>query len=130
WEAARADVERALELADGLGDEHSVAHAMFQASLIAEREGQFLVARCYAEEARRLYARVDDRLNVARLTNNLGGLLFLLGQVDEATEQLETAHALASELGSDADAAQALSSLAQVLLRNGDHPAAEGEARR
>jgi tetratricopeptide (TPR) repeat protein len=129
WQAARADVERALELAESLGDDHTVAHATFQASLIAEREGQFHLACFYAEGARKLYAAVDDRLNVARLTNNLGGLAFLLGHTEDAARQLEEAHRLAFELGSDADAAQALSSLAQVHLRTGEHGAAEIEAR-
>lgn len=129
WEPARADVERALELADGLGDDHAVAHAYFQASLIAERQGQWLLARYYAEAARRLYVQVGDRINVARMTNNLGGLTFLLGDADRAAELLEQAHLLAHDCGSDADAAQALSSLAQVHLRSGAFAAAEAEAR-
>ncbi len=129
WEAARADVEHALELARGLGDDHSVAHAYFLASVSAERQGQWLLARYYAEEAHDLYASVQDRLNVARLTNNLGGLLFLLGQHGEAARTLERAHRLAVEIGADVDAAQILSSLAQVHLRCGHHAEAEREAR-
>jgi tetratricopeptide (TPR) repeat protein len=129
WEAARSDVEHALELARGLGDDHSVAHAYFLASVNSERQGQFLLARYYAEEAHDLYASVQDRLNVARLTNNLGGLLFLLGQHVDAARTLERAHRLALEIGADVDAAQILSSLAQVHLRCGHHRAAEREAR-
>jgi tetratricopeptide (TPR) repeat protein len=129
WEAARADVEHALELATSLGDDHSVAHAYFLASVTAERQGQWLLARYYAEEAHDLYVNVDDRINVARLTNNSGGLLFLLGRPEDAARYLERAHRLALEAGSDADAAQALSSLAQVHLRCGEHAAAEQEAR-
>src|ERR671929_101995 len=34
WQAAREDVERALELAEGLNDRRTVAHHYFQASLI------------------------------------------------------------------------------------------------
>src|SRR5579884_2260220 len=129
WEAARADIERALELAAASNDDHAVAHAYFQASLVAERQGQWLLARYYAEEARTLFETVDDRLNIARLTNNLGGLLFLLGHAGEAAQQLERAHELALDAGSEADAAQALSSLAQVHLRTGHHAAAAHEAR-
>jgi tetratricopeptide (TPR) repeat protein len=129
WEAARDDVESALELANSLQDEHAAAHAYFQASLIAERQKQWLLACYYAEEARTRFELVDDRLNIARLTNNLGGLLFLLGRPEEAERQLERAHELALAAGSEADAAQALSSLAQVHLRSGRHEAAEREAR-
>ena len=129
WEAARDDVECALELASSLQDEHASAHAFFQASLIAERQKQWLLARYYAEEARGRFELVDDRLNIARLTNNLGGLLFLLGRPEEAEQQLERAHELALDAGSEADAAQALSSLAQVHLRGDRYEAAEREAR-
>jgi tetratricopeptide (TPR) repeat protein len=129
WEAAQRDVELALELAEGAGDDHTAAHAYFQASLIAERQGQWLLARYNAETARTLYVRVGDRLNVARMTNNLGGLAFLLGDAERAGELLEDAHGLALDVGSTADAAQALSSLAQVHLRTGAVAAAEQEAR-
>ena len=60
FEAAREDVERALELADGLDDKRMTAHVYFQASLIAEREGHWVAARGYAERARDLYEEVED----------------------------------------------------------------------
>jgi tetratricopeptide (TPR) repeat protein len=130
WDAARADVERALELAEGIGDRRTAADAYVQASLVAERSGDALLARFYAEEARSIYSEFEDRLNVGRLLNNLGGLNFLLGKVDEAVANLKDAYRIASELGSDVDAAQAISSLAQVNLRTGESERAETQARR
>jgi tetratricopeptide (TPR) repeat protein len=129
WDAARADVERALELSLASGDEHVNAHALFQASLIAERTNQTMLAVYYAEQAKEIYERLDDRRNIGRLLNNLGGLLFLLGRHDEAVTNLQRAVALALEMGATADAAQAISSLAQVHLRSGDLEAAEEQAR-
>lgn len=129
WEAARADVERALELAEALDDSHTLAHVYFQASLVAEREGQWMLARFYADEAKTRYERLDDRQSVARLLNNLGGLSFLLGRQEEASAYLADARAAALAAGSEADAAQALSSLAQVHLRTGQPELAEREAR-
>jgi tetratricopeptide (TPR) repeat protein len=130
WDAARADVERALELAEGIGDRRTAADAYVQASLVAERSGDALLARFYAEEARSIYSEFEDRLNVGRLLNNLGGLNFLLGKADEAVASLKNAYRIASELGSDVDAAQAISSLAQVNLRTGESERAETQARR
>ena len=129
WEAAREDIECALELADGLADDETVAHVEFQASLVAERTGSWIRARSHAERAKRLYERFDDRVNVARLLNNLGGLTFLLGDADGAVAKLEESFRLALDAGSDADAAQAVSSLAQVRLRTGDAATAERHAR-
>jgi tetratricopeptide (TPR) repeat protein len=129
WDAARSDVERALELSLATGDEHVNAHALFQASLIAERTNQTMLAVYYAEQAKDIYERLDDRRNIGRLLNNLGGLLFLLGRHDEAVSNLERAVALALEMSSTADAAQAISSLAQVHRRTGDLAEAEEQAR-
>src|SRR5205823_34955 len=78
--AAREDIERALELADRIDDTLTVAHVTFQASLVAERDGQWLRARTLAERAKELYEAHGDRKNVGRLLNNLGGLNYLLGK--------------------------------------------------
>jgi tetratricopeptide (TPR) repeat protein len=129
WEAAREDVERALELAEGLDDRRALGHVFFQASLIAERNGQWVLARTYAERAKTQYEELSDRANVGRLLNNLGGLNFLLGKPDEAKRYLKDAFGVALEVGHDDDAAQAVSSLAQVHLRTGELELAEEQAR-
>jgi len=127
--AARADVEWALELADGMDDQLTAAHVNFRASVIAERNGQWLLARFYAERSKELYTECGDEANAGRLLNNLGGLDFLLGKPEEAVANLKRAVAIALEVGSDVDAAYAVSSLAQVHLRTGDPVLAEPQAR-
>jgi transcriptional regulator with XRE-family HTH domain/Tfp pilus assembly protein PilF len=127
--AAREDIERALELAERIDDTLTVAHVTFQASVVAERDGQWLRARALAERAKELYEAHGDRQNVGRLLNNLGGLNYLLGKSDEAISYLKHAFSVALEVGSDPDAAQAVSSLAQVHLGAGDWNLAEEQAR-
>lgn len=128
-QAAREDVEAALELAEQLGDRNALAHGYFQASIIAERNGQWVLARSHAERAKELFEEQNDRLSVGRLLNNLGGLTFLLGNPLEAERLLKDAFAVALEVGSEPDAAQAVSSLAQVHLRTGQPELAEQQAR-
>ena len=127
--AARSDVEHALELADAMGDRHTAAHVNFRASVIAERNGQWLLARFYAENAKNLYGECGDEANVGRLLSALGGLDFLLGKTDEAVANLKHAVAIAIETGHDVDAAAAVASLAQVHLRSGEPKLAEPQAR-
>ena len=129
WWAASRDVEQALELMVALGDRRGMAHTYFQASIIAERNGQWILARSHAERAKALYEEQDDRINVGRLLNNLGGLTFLLGNSDEAVRLLKEAFSVAIEVGNDPDAAHAISSLAQVHLRAGELARAEEQAR-
>ena len=128
-EAAREDVERALELASSLDDPRTLADISFQASLVADREGHWVLARTYAERAKAQYEELADRTNVGRLLNNLGGLNFLLGRPDEAIAFLKDAFRVALEVGNDAEAAQAVGSLAQVHLRTGDPILAEEQSR-
>lgn len=130
WTAARADVERALELAEALADDATLAQASLQASIVAEREGQWIIAKCYAERARELFVTLGDVFGVGRCLNNLGGLAFLLGRPEEARAHLKESFEILLDLGRDVEAAYAVSSLAQVQLRTGEYEEAERLARR
>jgi tetratricopeptide (TPR) repeat protein len=116
-DAAQRDVERALELAGG--DREAQANALFQASIVAERRKQWLLARCHAEQALELYRQLGKTLSAARVLNNLGGIQFLLGDAIAAEQSLLAALEHADAAQSDADLAQAVNSLAQVYLRTG-----------
>src|ERR671931_2418696 len=128
-EAAREDVERALELAQALDDHRTMANTYFQASLVAERMGHWVLARSYAERAKAYYEQVNDERNVGRLLNNLGGLNFQLGKPERAVEDLKNAYRVLLDKGSDAEAANVVSSLAHVHLATGQVETAEDEAR-
>jgi tetratricopeptide (TPR) repeat protein len=128
YEAAREDVEHALELAEAMHDARALGQAYFQASMLAERDGHWVLARTYAEKAKAKYEEVADQANIGRLLNNLGGIEFLLGKPEQAVEHLKNAFAVALEVGRDEDAATAVSSLAQIHLRIGDAKRAEEQA--
>jgi tetratricopeptide (TPR) repeat protein len=127
--AARENVERALELSEGLRDPATSANAFFQASLVAEREGHLGLARQYAERAKASYEEVADRAMVGRLLNNLGGLTFMLGKPEEAVGYLKDALRALLDQGSDIEAAHVVCSLAEVHLGMGRYEDAESEAR-
>ena len=119
WETAMHDADRALELATEAGDEPSQAHALFQASCIAERRKDWLLARFYAERALELYRKHGETLAAARILNNLGGIHFLLGDSTEAEAVLIEAVETAAAAGSDVDLAQSVNTLGHVYLRTG-----------
>jgi len=129
WDAAQIDAESAVELAQLIGDGRLEALALMQCSLVAERGGDPLLARFYAERARSQANDNGDRQTEARIVHNLGGLSFLLGEPEIAVAYLKESFALSLEIGNEADAAQAMSSLAQVHLRCGAPQLAEEQAR-
>ena len=130
YEAAREDVERAIELARAMDDPRVVAGTYLQASLVAEKLGHWVLAREYAQQAKTIYQELNDDRNTGRLMMALGGLQFLLGHPEQAIEHLTSSFALAVESGSQPDAAQALGSLAAVHEHLGDHEAADEHARK
>jgi tetratricopeptide (TPR) repeat protein len=119
WGAAGRDAERSLDHATDAGDEDMQARALFQASIVAERRGAWLVARVNAEQALGIFLRRGNMLAAARILNNLGGIDFLLGDTEAAESHLLAAIETADAAGSEPDLAQAVSSLAQVFLRTG-----------
>ena len=129
YEAAREDIERALQLAEDAQDPRTIGSAYFQASLVADREGHWVLARSYAEKARSAFEELNDRIHVGRLTNNLGGLNFLLGKTDEAIDLLKEAFAIALETGRDADAAFSAAEASFEQLGSASHRAAAWVAR-
>jgi tetratricopeptide (TPR) repeat protein len=127
--AAHDDVERALELAQELGDRAAIANAYFQASLVSQRQGHYVLSRSYAQRAKELYQQLNDERNVGRLLLMLGGLTLLLGDEETAVEQLKASYSRALDTDSPADAAQALEGIARVHLNRGEYEQAEGLAR-
>ena len=129
FDAARTDVEHALELVEAVGDTRVAAHVNFRLSVVTERGGELLLARFYAERAKDLYEACGDRANVGKILNNLGGLNFLLGKPEQSVDNLKQAIAIGLDDSNDVDAAYAISSLAQVHLRTGNPALAEPQAR-
>lgn len=128
-EAAREDVEVALELAASAGDRAAEGRAYVQASLVAERMGHWQLSRQYAEKAKTIAQEFNDERTLGGLLNNLGGINFVLGHPDEAIAQLKDAFRLFVEAGSQAEAAHALGGLATVHLQLEDYDEAERQAR-
>jgi transcriptional regulator with XRE-family HTH domain len=130
WVAAEEDIEHALELAEESADQRRIADALFQASLVAQRQGRFVLARTQAERAKVLFDTLGDRATVARLLNNLAGLGHLLGDDERAVALLEEAFALFVELDLSVEAGYVCSSLAGIQVDAGDLDGAERNARK
>jgi len=128
--AAHDDIERALELAQDLGDRAAIANAYFQASLVSQRQGHYVLSRSYAQRAKELYQQLNDERNVGRLLLMLGGLTLLLGDEEHAVEHLKASYSRALDTDSPADAAQALEGIARVHLNRGEYDRADELARK
>ena len=94
--------------------------AYFQASLVAERTGHWVLSRNYAERAKNLFQELDDERTVGRLLNNLGGLSLLLGKPRRGDRAAEGVLRRRRRGRFEGDAAQAIGGLATVHLRLGE----------
>lgn len=130
WYAAQEDISRALELAEAASDPRRAADALFQASLVAQRQGRWVLARTHAEQSLTLFEELGDSATVARLLNNLAGLSHLLGDSDHAIALLEEAFAVLVDLDLAVDAGYVCSSLAEIRLETGDAHLSEAQAHR
>jgi tetratricopeptide (TPR) repeat protein len=130
WDSARSDIDHAIELAEAIGDRRRAALAYFQASLVAEREGRWILARSQAETAKALFEELGDGANVGRLLNNLAGLNHLLGNSERAITLLRESYEAAVETGLEPDAGHVMCSLAEIFLDQGQFEAAERDARK
>ena len=130
FDAARTDIEHALELARSIDDARAAADINFRASGIAQSEGKSLEARLYAEKAKDLYEECGDLGNVGRVLNDLGGITFLLGEHEAAISYLKRAVSVLFDAAGDVESGYAVSSLAQVYLRTGEPALAAEQARK
>ena len=130
FEAAREDVERALELAQAMDDRRTIANVYYQAALVAERTGHWISSRNYAQQAEGALPGAQRRAHGRPPDAEPGWAALLLGKPDQAVEHLKAAFALAVESESKPDAAQALGNLATVYLHLEDYDAADEHARR
>ena len=130
WEAAREDIERALELCRATDDVRRTAEVLFQASIVSYRLGSWLQARRQAESARDLFAEVGDTVSGARMLNNLANLNELLGNADVAIDQHKDAFRIFLDAGLEAEAGYVLSSLAEIHRGRGELEEAERAASR
>ena len=129
FEAAREDIDRALELCEPLNDIRRSAEVNLQASLVAERQGRWVLARRYAGTSSEQFEAVGDRVTVGRVLNNLAGLNHSLGNDEIAIEQLREAFVIFVDAQLEAEAGYVLSSLAEIHRSRGDHEAAGLAAR-
>jgi transcriptional regulator with XRE-family HTH domain len=125
WVAAHEDAERALELAEASTDTLRIGDALFQASMGAQRDGRYVLARSHAERSLELFEQLGDRATVGRLLNNLAGLNHLLGHSERAVELLRDAFEIFLELDLGVEAGYACSSLAEILVEEGAYGEAE-----
>jgi len=130
WVAAQEDSDRALELAEAAADPRRTADALFQASLVAQRQGRWILSRAQAERSRALFHELGDRATEARLLNNLAGLEHLLGRPERALELLGRAFEIFVELDLRVDAGYVCSSRAAIQLEGLEPELAEAQARR
>ena len=129
--AARDDVERALELAQDLGDRAAIARAYFQASLDRPAAGPLRSVpqlRAAGEGAVPAAERRAQRRSAACSCSAVSRSSWETRS--SAVEHLKASYSRALDADSPADAAQALEGIARVHLNRGEYDQADELARK
>src|SRR5262249_9048787 len=92
WAKALEGYDGALELFRRLGQEWHVARTLNGCLTTLSYVGRYDRAFAAAEEARRIFAKHDDRLLIARLDINVGNILFRQGRFEEALARYRQAY--------------------------------------
>lgn len=121
---ARASLERALGFDDGTNPD-ARAKALRVASAVGVLQGDWPVARAFAEEGLSLYRASQDRQGVARSLSNLGAILIGADEPASAAATLDEAIVLARELGDARILALSLNNRGDVALTQHEWLAAE-----
>jgi predicted ATPase/class 3 adenylate cyclase/Tfp pilus assembly protein PilF len=98
-ERGRSFLQRALALAEQLGDDVGRADALYGLGCIADALGEYDRAEALIEECLDAYLALNDTWGVALATNNLGLLAKYRGEFEWAQQLLEEGLELARHLG-------------------------------
>jgi predicted ATPase/Tfp pilus assembly protein PilF len=98
-ERGRSFLQRALALAEQLGDDVGRADALYGLGCIADALGEYDRAEALIEECLEAYLALNDTWGVALATNNLGLLAKYRGEFEWAQQLLEEGLELARHLG-------------------------------
>jgi tetratricopeptide (TPR) repeat protein len=114
----------ALALLEGTPHELEVGRTLNSALQSLIHLGEFDRAYTWAARARGIFQRHGDELRLARLTSNMGNILYRQDRHDEAIELYQQALATLRRIGAARDVAAALSNIAVCRTSLGDYPLA------
>ena len=111
-----AAYERAVELFEVAGDEQEVALTQSSGIQAMGYLGRYDQALKWANAAGKTFRRLEDRLRLARLEDNIGAMLYRQDRFEEAYEQFQSAYTQLCEVGEPQDVAHCLGNLATTNI--------------
>jgi tetratricopeptide (TPR) repeat protein len=118
--------QRALELAEALGDRAGVARSLRQIGLLHKAHGEYDEAFDYYRQSLRMAEELGDRSGVAASLHQLGLLHQARGEYGEALQCYAKSLGVEEELGNRAGVARSLYQLGRLHQDNGEYRAAFG----
>jgi DNA-binding winged helix-turn-helix (wHTH) protein/tetratricopeptide (TPR) repeat protein len=125
----QAEVEGAIREAKQLyiaaNDRLGVAATATLEAIALERQADYLGARKKYEESLNMYRESGNKVSVSNEYNNIGDILFYLGDLEGARKNFGAALATYSEIGDQNGVALAQIGLGDILLARGKHSEAK-----
>ncbi|MBU1879916.1 MAG: tetratricopeptide repeat protein [Chloroflexi bacterium] len=121
FEAARAQLERALTLARGAGLRQAEATSLRNLGIVCGQQGDLAGATSYFEQALPIYRAIDDRRGESAVVNTLGVVSAMQGDHAAARGHFEEALRLYRETGDRWGEGAVLTNLGEVSSAGGDY---------
>ncbi len=124
FEAAEAQFNEAIRLAEKAHDQRRVAWALFNSADVLREAGKVEEAVRKVHRSREILERLGDRFGVVQALIIQGKIGLDRGEYDRAEADLLEAYRLVRELKAPADEVDVLLRLAQLSFARGDHASA------
>jgi len=121
WSRATLKLERALELAQNVGDESGQARALDLMGTTARFVGEFARARSLHERALPLARAAGDRRREWWTLNDLAAVAHSVGSIEQAVEYYTQALGIVQDIGDRRGQATLLSNLGWAYSGEGEH---------
>ncbi len=125
YEEAFPIAQRALKLAEEIGDHTGISASLYQLGALHQDRGEYVEAEDYYKQSLRIEKELDDRAGIASSLHQLGALNQDRGEYAEVQNHYEQSLRILEELGDRAAIARSLHNLSNLHYFRGEYGEAE-----
>ena len=113
-------VQRALNIAQTIDDQHSIANILYHLGLMYFRQGKLNEAQTFCQRSVRVWEDIDDQVGLGLTLDQLGQICLPMGEYEKAGASLKRSYETFKAGGLEHQSAWSLLNLGRVPMATGD----------